>query len=108
MNLVFATLVERACGRRAACMGERIMSFKELRVYREACELDLAIFLETKKFPGEEAYALTERIRLASRGIGAAIAAAWAQRRYQEVFLEKLSAADSELQATRHWLDRAV
>lgn len=57
-------------------MSERINSFKELRVYQEACELDYAIFVESKQFPKEEMYSLTDQIRRASRSIGANISEA--------------------------------
>jgi four helix bundle protein len=40
--------------------------------------------------------------------IGANIAEAWAKRRYPAHFVSKLTDADGELQATRHWLGRAL
>src|SRR3954470_16905151 len=89
-------------------MSERINSFKELRVYREACDLDYAIFTETKRFPKEEMYSLTDQIRRASRSIGANIAEAWAKRRYPAHFVSKLTDSDGELQETRHWLGRSA
>ena len=89
-------------------MSERINSFKELRVYREACELDYAIFVETKRFPKEEMYSLTDQIRRASRSVGANISEAWAKRRYPAHFVSKLTDADGELQETRHWQGRAL
>lgn len=89
-------------------MSERINSFKELRVYLEACDLDFAIFVESKKFPKEEAYSLTDQVRRSSRSIGANISEAWAKRRYPAHFVSKLTDADGELQETRHWLGRAL
>jgi hypothetical protein len=32
-------------------MSERINSFKDLRVYKEACCLDVMVFEETKRWP---------------------------------------------------------
>ena len=88
-------------------MAERIQSFKELRVYQTACELDEAIFRETKSWPKEEMLSLTSQIRRSSRAIGANIAESWAKRRYVAHFVSKLTDADAELQETVHWLGRA-
>jgi len=82
-------------------------SFAELEVYREACELDLEIFRQTKSWPKEEMYSLTDQIRRSSRSVGANIAEAWAKRRYPAHFTSKLTDADGELQETQHWLMRA-
>ena len=89
-------------------MSERINSFKDLRVYQEACELDYAIFIESKKFPREEMYSLTDQLRRSSRSIGANISEAWAKRRYRAHFVSKLTDSDGELQETRHWLGRTL
>jgi four helix bundle protein len=89
-------------------MSERINSFRDLRVYQEACDLDLAVFLLSKSFPKEELYSLTDQVRRSSRSIGANISEAWAKRRYPAHFVSKLTDSDGELQETRHWLGRAV
>lgn len=88
-------------------MGERITSFRQLRVYQQSCDLDFAVFGESKRFPREEAYSLTDQVRRSSRAIGANISEAWAKRRYPAHFISKLTDADAELQETRHWLSRA-
>lgn len=89
-------------------MSERINSFRDLRVYQEACELDFAIFEVTKGFPRDELYSLTDQVRRSSRSIGANIAEAWAKRRYPAHFVSKLTDSDGELQETRHWTGRAL
>ena len=89
-------------------MSERISTFKELQVYQLACVLDEAIFKETKRWPGDEKFALIDQIRRSSRAIGANIAESWAKRRYPAHFLSKLTDADGELQETIHWLGRAA
>ena len=89
-------------------MGEQISTFKGLRVYQLACELDELIFQETKQWPREEKYALIDQIRRSSRAIGANIAESWAKRRYPAHFVSKLTDADGELQETMHWLGRAA
>ena len=88
-------------------MSERINSFRDLRVYLEACDLDFAIFEVTKGFPKEELYSLTDQVRRSSRSIGANIAEAWAKRRYPAHFVSKLTDSDGELQETRHWVGRS-
>ena len=88
-------------------MSERINGFEELRVYQEACELDYAIFNETKQFPKDEMYSLTDQVRRSSRSIGGNIAESWAKRRYPAHFVSKLTDADGELQETQHWIGRA-
>jgi four helix bundle protein len=85
-------------------MSERIASFRDLRVYQQAFELQQAIFRATKRFPREELYALTDQIRRASRSIGANLAEAWQKRRYEAHFVSKLSDADGEQAETQHWL----
>lgn len=88
-------------------MAGRADSFSDLDVYQDACALDLAIFEETKSWPKEEMYSLTDQIRRSSRSVGANIAEAWAKRRYPAHFTSKLTDADGELQETQHWLNRA-
>ena len=57
-------------------MTGKILSFKDLRVYQRAFELQQEIFELAKRFPPEERYALTDQIRRASRSIGANLAEA--------------------------------
>jgi four helix bundle protein len=85
-------------------MGEPIQSFRDLRVYQSAFELQQEIFRASKGFPAEERYSLTDQIRRSSRSIGANIAEAWQKRRYVAHFVSKLSDADGEQAETQHWL----
>lgn len=89
-------------------MSERISSFKELRVYQLAFELQQDVFKASKGFPGEERYSLTDQIRRASRSIGANVAEAWQKRRYVADLISKLTDLDGEQAETQHWLDTAV
>src|SRR6266550_2899741 len=77
-------------------MSERISSFKDLRVYKLAFELQQDIFETSKGFPAEERYALTDQIRRASRSIGANLSEAWQKRLYVAHFVSKLTDADGE------------
>src|SRR5438105_7483384 len=72
-------------------MSEKISSFKDLRVYKLAFEIQQEIFETSKRFPVEERYALTDQIRRASRSIGANLAEAWQRRRYVAHFVSKLT-----------------
>ena len=85
----------------------KIESYRELQAYSTACELDYAIFLETRRWPAQEKFALIDQVRRSSRSIGANLAEAWAKRRYPAHFVSKLTDADGELQETEHWLSRA-
>ena len=87
-------------------MSEKISSFKDLRVYKLAFEVQQEIFATSKRFPVEERYALTDQIRRASRSIGAS--EAWRKRRYVAHFVSKLTDADGEKAETQHWLDTAT
>jgi four helix bundle protein len=58
-------------------MSERIASFRDLKVYKKAFELQQEIFEITKRFPKEERYSLTDQMRRASRSIGGNIAESW-------------------------------
>src|SRR5207245_5749643 len=88
-------------------MSDKISSFKDLRVYELAFEVQQEIFETSKRFPVEERYALTDQIRRASRSIGANLAEAWQRRRYVAHFVSKLTDADGEQAETQHWLDTA-
>ena len=89
-------------------MAERILSFRELRVYKAATELQQAVFQISKTWPHEEKFSLTDQVRRSSRAIGANIAESWAKRNYPSHFVSKLTDADGELQETSHWLSTAL
>jgi four helix bundle protein len=89
-------------------MSESIRSFRELRVYQQAFDLQQEIFQLSKRWPAEEKFALTDQIRRSSRSIGANVAEAWAKRSYPAHFTSKLTDADGELQETDHWLTTAL
>ena len=89
-------------------MSEKISSFKDLRVYKLAFELQQEIFEISKRFPVEERYSLTDQVRRASRSIGANLAETWQKRRYLAHFGSKLTDADGEQAETQHWLNTAT
>lgn len=86
---------------------EHAESFKDLEIYKISQQLAMEIFNATKNFPKEEMYSLTDQIRRSSRSVCAAIAEAWAKRRYEKHFLSKLTDADGEQLETQHWIETA-
>ena len=89
-------------------MAERILSFRELRVYKAATELQQAVFQTSKIWTHEEKFSLTDQVHRSLRAIGANIAESWAKRNYPSHFVSKLTDADGELQETSHWLSTAL
>jgi len=89
-------------------MGERIGSFRELRVYRAAMGVQRSVFEMSKGFPKEETYSLKDQIRRSSRSVGANIAEAWHKRLYRASFVSKLTDADGEQAETQHWITTAL
>ncbi len=77
---------------------------ENLLVYRKSFELAVRIFEESKKFPKEEKYSLTDQIRRSSRAVCANLAEAYRKRRYPSHFISKLTDADMENTETRVWL----
>ena len=88
-------------------MGERISSYKELRVFQNAMDAAMRIFELTKSFPPEEKYSLVDQIRRASRSVCANISEGWRKRRYKAAFVAKLSDAESEAAETQVWVEFA-
>src|SRR4030042_7018417 len=84
-----------------------IRHFRELEVYQLAMETAIKIFEESKFFPNEEKYSLTDQMRRSSRSVCANIAEGWRKRRYPNAFVSKLSDADSEAAETQVWLEFA-
>ena len=73
-----------------------IRTHRDLEVYQIAFELAQQVFLESKSFPKEERYSLTDQIRRSSRSICTNLAEAWRKRRYEASFLNKLSEPEAE------------
>ena len=89
-------------------MGDKISSFRDLKVYQKAFSLQQNIFQISKDFHREELFSLTDQIRHSSRSIGANLAEAWHKRRYIAHFVSKLTDSDGEQAETQHWLDTAL
>jgi four helix bundle protein len=78
---------------------------KDLRVYKRAYVLAMEIFNLSKSWPNDEKYSLTDQIRRSSRSVCANLREAWAKRRYEAHFINKLTDADGENSETDTWLD---
>lgn len=67
----------------------------------------MEIYLETKGFPPDERYSLTDQMRRSSRSVAANIAEAYRKRQYEKMFLSKMADADAEASETLLWIDFA-
>jgi four helix bundle protein len=85
----------------------RLNSAKDLDVYNKAYALAMDIFHVSKGFPAEERYALTSQIRRSSRSVCLNLREAWAKRRYELHFVNKLTDCDGENSETDSSLDFA-
>jgi four helix bundle protein len=88
-------------------MGNKIGSYRELRVYQNAMDSAMEIFERTKNFPAVEKYSMVDQMRRSSRSVCANIAEAWRKRRYRAAFIAKLSDAESEACETQVWIEFA-
>jgi four helix bundle protein len=84
---------------------QQLNGYRDLKVYQLAYKLAMDIFRETKGFPKDEKYSLTDQIRRSSRSIAANIAEGFRKRQYPKMFLSKLADADGETAETQVWLD---
>ncbi|MGH9453484.1 MAG: four helix bundle protein [Terriglobia bacterium] len=91
-------------------LGQEIMMLRghrDLKVYQMAYRLAMGIFRESKSFPVEERYSLTNQIRRSSRSVAANIAEGYRKRQYPSMFASKLADSDAEATETQVWLDFA-
>ncbi len=85
----------------------RIISAKDLTVYKKAYELAMRVYELSRYFPAEERFALTGQIRRSSRSVCLNLREAWAKRRYEAHFISKLTDGDGENSETDSSLDFA-
>jgi len=86
---------------------KKILSAKDLIVYKKAFSLSMEIFHVSKTFPKEEVYSLTSQIRRSSRSVCLNLSEAWAKRRYEAHFISKLTDCDAENSETSTAIDYA-
>ena len=81
--------------------------YRDLKVFQLSYTLAMEIFEESKRFPREEQYSLTDQIRRSSRSVAGNIAEGWKKRRYQKMFVSKIIDSAGEAGETEVWLDVA-
>jgi len=89
-------------------MTKKILSVRDLEVYKLAFITAMEIYAISKNFPKEETYSLTDQIRRSSRSICSNLAEGWRKRKYIAVFVNKLSDAAQEAAETQTWLEFAL
>jgi len=89
-------------------MSERIGAVRDLVVYKKAFDAAMEIFELSKSFPKEELYSLTDQMRRSSRSVCTNLSEAWRKRRYEAVFINKLTDAGQEAAETQTWLEFAL
>jgi four helix bundle protein len=83
----------------------RYRGYRDLKVYQLSYALAMDVFRETRSFPVEERYSLVDQLRRSSRSIVANIAEAWKKRRYEKMFVSKLTDCSGEAAEVEVWLD---
>ena len=87
----------------------RPMGFRDLKVYQLAFELAMEIFRESKSFPREEKYSLTDQIRRSSRSVAANIAEGYRKKRYLKMFVNKMAAPMAKQRKLKYgWISRVT
>ena len=86
----------------------QINSAKDLNVYKAAYDLAMKVFELSRTFPPEEKFALTSQIRRSCRSVCLNLREAWAKRRYEAHFVNKLTDCDGENSETDSSLDFAL
>ncbi|MFT5468056.1 MAG: four helix bundle protein [Verrucomicrobiales bacterium] len=86
----------------------KIKTHRDLEVYAKAFDAAMELFTQSKAFPNEEIYSLTDQLRRSSRSVCANLAEAWRKRRYEAAFVAKLSDCEAEAAETQVWIEFAV
>ena len=84
--------------------GAMIQSVVDLEVFNLSYAFAMEIFNESRHFPKEEKYPLTDQMVRASRSIAANIAEGFGKRFYENEFKKHLVYAMGSLEETKVWL----
>ena len=84
-----------------------LRGYRDLQSYQLAYKLAMEIFNESKTFPKDECFSLTDQIRRSLRSVAANLAEGFRKRQYPNMFVSKLSDSDAEATETQVWLDFA-
>jgi four helix bundle protein len=85
-----------------------IKTHRDLEVYKTSFDIAMQIFENSKSFPIEERYSLTDQMRRSSRSVCVNLGETWRKRRYEASFISKLMDAEAEAAETQVWLEFAV
>ena len=88
-------------------MTNKIISYKDLRVFQNAMNAAMEIFHLSDKFPPDEKYGMTDQIRRSSRSVCSNITRAWRKRRFKTPFIAKLNDSEGEACETQVWIEFA-
>ena len=86
---------------------QELKGHRDMKVYQLAYKLAMEIYNESKSFPKDERFSLTDQIRRSSRSVAANIAEGFRKRQYPKMFLSKLADSDGEGAETQVWSDFA-
>lgn len=86
----------------------QIKSVRDLEVYKLAFKTAMEIYELSKKFPSDEKYSLTDQVRRSSRSVCTCLAEGWRKRKYEKVFINKLSDSAQEAAESQTWLEFAL
>ena len=81
-----------------------IQKVNDLEVFQLSYQFAMRIFSDTRSFPKEERYSLTDQVVRSSRSISANIAEGWGKRIYEMEFKKHLIYAMGSLEETKVWL----
>lgn len=81
-----------------------IQSVSDLEVFNLSYGFAMTLFQESRLFPKEEKYSLTDQLVRASRSIAANIAEGFGKRVYENEFKKHLVYAMGSLEETKAWL----
>ena len=81
-----------------------IQSVFDLEVFNLAYAFAMKIFNESRRFPNEEKYSLTDQTVRASRSVAANIAEGFGKRFYENEFKKHVVYAMGSLEETKVWL----
>ena len=84
-------------------MGEKIRTFRDLKVWKKSHELVLEIYRITKQFPAEEKFGLISQFRRSASSIATNIVEGHRKKSRRE-YLHFLNIAESSLEETKYHL----
>ena len=87
---------------------KRTTRHTDLVIYKRAFAAGCRVFEETRTFPKEETYSLTDQVRRSARAVAANLSEAWRHRQYPAAFCSKLCVCEGEAAETQTWLQFAV